>query len=405
MAVPFFRPEIGENEINEVVDSLKSGWLTTGPKCKKFEEDVADFIGVKHALAVNSATSALHLALEAIGVGEGDLVFVPSMTFTATAEVVRYLGGTPVLIDCDEESFCISPEHLEATIKKLLDNQAVPGVSHPSDKKLKAVMPVHFAGQMADVESITQIAEKYSLDIIDDAAHALPSFYRKDENSNWVMAGKTAKATALSFYANKTMTTGEGGMLLTDDDDLAKRAAIMRLHGISRDAWDRFKTAGSWYYEIVAPGYKYNMTDIAAAIGIHQLKRVEEFRDLRAKGAGLYNEKLKDLEAVKTPRTLLNRKHAWHIYALQVLEDKLTINRNQFIDEMTKREIVCSVHYTPLHRQPYYRDTYNYKPEDFPVTDKICRQEITLPLFPSITENEIDEVVGAIKEICEEFGK
>jgi len=405
MAVPFFVPEIGDDEIAEVIDSMKSGWLTTGPKCKQFEQDMAKFLGVKHALAVNSATSALHLALEAIGIVENDLVFVPSMTFTATAEVVRYLNATPVLVDCQEDSFCIDPEHLRHLIQRLKNNQAVPGVKDPQGKTLKAIMPVHYAGQMADVEAISQIAEEFGLEIIDDAAHALPSAYRKDENSPWIMAGKCAKATALSFYANKTMTTGEGGMLLTDDDEIAKRASVMRLHGISRDAWDRFKTAGSWYYEVVAPGYKYNMTDIAAAIGIHQLKKITAFRDGRSRGAMLYNQKLENLAEVLTPQTLPNRQHAWHIYVLRVLTDKLSIDRDAFIEELTKREIVCSVHYTPLHRHPYYRDTYNYKAEDFPVTENICQQVITLPLFPSITEEQIDEVSEAVTEVCRKYRK
>jgi len=405
MAVPFFVPEIGDDEIAEVIDSMKSGWLTTGPKCKQFEQDMAKFLGVKHALAVNSATSALHLALEAIGIVENDLVFVPSMTFTATAEVVRYLNATPVLVDCQEDSFCIDPEHLRHLIQRLKNNQAVPGVKDPQGKTLKAIMPVHYAGQMADVEAISQIAEEFGLEIIDDAAHALPSAYRKDENSPWIMAGKCAKATALSFYANKTMTTGEGGMLLTDDDEIAKRASVMRLHGISRDAWDRFKTAGSWYYEVVAPGYKYNMTDIAAAIGIHQLKKITAFRDGRSRGAMLYNQKLENLAEVLTPQTLPNRQHAWHIYVLRVLTDKLSIDRDAFIEELTKREIVCSVHYTPLHRHPYYRDSYDYKAEDFPVTENICQQVITLPLFPSITEEQIDEVSEAVTEVCRKYRK
>ncbi|MFG1489536.1 DegT/DnrJ/EryC1/StrS family aminotransferase, partial [Oceanospirillum sp. HFRX-1_2] len=367
-------------EIAEVVDSLRSGWVTTGPKAKQFESDFAEFLGATtlQCISVNSATAGLHLALEALGVGPGDEVVVPSYTFTATAEVVRYLGGTPVFIDVDSDTFNITAEAFEAAITP----------------KTKVVMPVHFAGLACDMDAIIHVAKKHDIRIVEDAAHALPTRY-----NDKLVGTLDTDFTVFSFYANKTMTTGEGGMVVTHDEELAKRCRVMRLHGISRDAFDRYtSTKPSWFYEVVAPGYKYNMPDIAAAIGLHQLKRLNGFQKKRSDMAAYYHKALSGLP-LKLPA--LPRKgcsHAWHLYPVR-LSEQAGISRDRFIELMAAEGVGCSVHFIPLHLQPYWRDKFNLSSTDFPVSQAAFESEVSLPLYTKMTIGDLDRVIEAIKKV------
>lgn len=378
-SVPFFRPSIGEEEIAEVVDCLRNGWLTTGAKAMRFEQEFAEFIGGGvQAIAVNSATAALHLALEAIGIGPGDEVIVPSYTFTATGEVIRYLGATPVFVDCDIRTFNLRADDFEAAI---------------SDQT-KAVMPVHFAGLACDMTAINAVAEQHGIAVVDDAAHALPTRH------NGRMIGDCgARATAFSFYANKTMTTGEGGMLVTMDEALADRARKMRLHGISRDVFNRFTDAkASWRYDIVAPGFKYNMTDIAAGIGLHQLKKVVEFRDARAALCRRYDEQLARLPLLLPAAGGSDDYHSRHLYIVR-LSEAAPVERDKAIEALQARNIGVSVHYTPLHQMSYWQESCGLQQGAFPNAEVIGESCISLPLFPGMSVKEQDYVVTALSEI------
>lgn len=376
--LPFALPELGEEEIAEVVDTLKSGWITTGPKVKRFEADFCAFLGdpAIHAIAVNSATAGLHLALEALGIGPGDEVITTTHTFTATAEVVRYLGADVVLVDVDPATLCIDLDAIERAITP----------------RTKAVMPVHYGGLAVDMPALLALAERHGLKVVDDAAHALPA------TSHGRLIGTTsAHATVFSFYANKTMTTGEGGMVVTRDEAMARRMRTMRLHGMSRDAFDRFQsTVPSWYYEIVAPGFKYNLTDIAAALGIHQLKRLRGFQQRREHLAQHYDAALADLPLILPPRPMKGDVHAWHLYAIR-LGDEAKVSRDVFIERLFAAGIGCSVHYIPLHLQPYWRDRYGLKPEMFPAAHKVWERTVSLPLYTRMTEADVDRVVAAVK--------
>ena len=340
--LPFALPDIGEDEIAEVVDTLRSGWITTGPKAKRFEADFAAFLGDTslHCLAVNSATAGLHLALEAIGVGPGDEVITTTHTFTATAEVVRYLGADVKLVDIDPVTLNIDRLAIEAAITP----------------RTKAILPVHYAGLAADMPAILAIAQRHGLKVIEDAAHALPTTI-----GGQLVGTLASDATVFSFYANKTITTGEGGMLVTRNAELAARARVMRLHGMSRDAFDRFTaTAPSWHYEIVAPGFKYNLTDIAAALGLQQLKKARAFQQRRAELAALYDAALAGLPVVTPPWPPAGDTHAWHLYVLR-LGDGTRVDRNTFIERLFAAGIGASVHYIPLHLHPYWRERYGLR--------------------------------------------
>lgn len=376
----FFVPDIGDAEINAVAETLRSGWLTTGPKTKEFERRFAERLGVKHAVAVNSATAALHLALDAIGVGRDDEVIVPTLTFASTAEVVVLLGGRPVLVDIRPDSLCIDPNKIEAAITQ----------------RTKAIMPVHYAGQPCDMNAILDIARRRGLKVIEDAAHALPAQYQGQ------VIGTLGDITCFSFYANKTITTGEGGMLVTNDDGFADRARIMSLHGISRDAWKRFTAEGTWYYEILHAGYKYNMTDVAAALGLVQLGRCDEFWQRRQECARRYNQLLGDLDEVVLPKVNEGVQHAWHLYVVQLAVEKLSLTRNQFIDELKARGIGTSVHYTPLHMHPFYRDTFGYRPGDLPVAQDVYQRIVSLPLYAKMSESDQQRVSRAVHQIVAE---
>ena len=376
--LPFALPEIGEAEIAEVVDTLRSGWLTTGPKTKRFEDDFTAFLGDSslQSLAVNSATAGLHLALEALGIGPGDEVITTTHTFTATAEVVRYLGADVKLVDIDPATLCIDPNEIERAVSA----------------KTKAIIPVHYGGLAADMSAILGIARRHGLKVVEDAAHALPA------TSDGQLIGTLASdATVFSFYANKTITTGEGGMVVTRNPALAKRMRTMRLHGMSRDAFDRFTAkVPSWYYEIVAPGFKYNLTDIAAAIGIHQLARAEAFQQRRAAIAARYDNALAGLPIVTPPKPRHGERHGWHLYSIR-LADAAPIGRDARIERLFAGGIGCSVHYIPLHLQPYWRDRYGLEASAFPNSQHAYQRMLSLPIYTRMSDADVDRVATALR--------
>ena len=377
--LPFALPEIGEEEIAEVVDTLRSGWVTTGPKARKFEEAFVRYLGDDslQAIAVNSATAGLHLALEALGIGPGDEVITTTHTFTATAEVVRYLGADVKLVDIDPATLNIDPAAIEAAITP----------------RTKAIMPVHYAGLSVDMDAIAAIARKHGLKVVEDAAHALPTTWRGQ-----MIGTLQSDAVVFSFYANKTMTTGEGGMLVTRDADLAARAKVMRLHGINRDAFDRFTAkVPSWYYEIVAPGFKYNLTDIAAALGLHQLKRLQAFQARRTELAAAYAQALAGLPLRLPPQPLAGDVHAWHLYVVE-LSDEAPVTREAFIESLYADGIGCSVHYIPLHQHPYWKAHYDLKAEDFPHSQRAYERIVSLPLYTRMTEADVQRVAAAARK-------
>lgn len=377
--LPFALPDIGEEEINEVVHAMRSGWVTTGPKTKQFEADFVQWLGGGvEAIAVNSATSGLHLALEALGIGPGDEVITTAYTFTASAEVMRYLGAHPVLVDIDPNTFNIDPARIEAAVTP----------------RTKAIMPVHFAGLGCDMQAILAIARKHNLKVVEDAAHALPT--RVDGKLVGTLA---SDVTVFSFYATKTITTGEGGMVVCRDADIAKRCRLMRLHGINRDAFDRYTSnKPSWYYEIVAPGFKYNLSDVASAMGIHQLRKADVFQQQRQQMADRYSAELAGLPLLLPPCAPVGGLHAWHLYVLR-LSDAATISRDDFIQAMFDRGIGCSVHFIPLHLHPYWRDTYKLRPEDFPKALDSFQRAVSLPLYTKMTSNDQTRVISAVKAI------
>ena len=378
--LPFALPEIGEAEIAEVVDTLRSGWVTTGPKTRRFEQDFAAFLGEPglHAMAVNSATAGLHLALEALGIGPGDEVITTTHTFTATAEVVRYLGADVVLVDIDPATLCIAVDAVERAITP----------------RTKAVIPVHYAGLSADMARLVPLAKQHGLKIVEDAAHALPT-----TTGGRLVGTLDSDATVFSFYANKTITTGEGGMVVARDEALAKRIQVMRLHGISRDAFDRFTaTVPSWYYEIVAPGFKYNLTDIASALGLHQLKRAREFQAKRQSIAQAYGEALVGLPLILPPQPAAGELHSWHLYVVR-LADAAPITRDAFIEGLFAAGIGCSVHYIPLHLQPYWRERYALKAADFPHSQHAYERMLSLPMYSRMTEADVARVAAAARRL------
>ena len=381
MPVPFFRPSIGDAEIEAVVECLKSGWLTTGPKTREFEEQFAAVIGGGvHALAVNSATAALHLGVDALGIGPGDEVIVPTLTFTATAEVVRYMGATPVFVDCDPATLCIDPQLAEEAITE----------------RTRMIMPVHFAGRMCDMTALREIADRHGLKILDDAAHAFPASH---QGQSVGLAG--ADVTAFSFYANKTMTTGEGGMLVTRDADLADRARTMRLHGIDRDVFNRFTDPrASWLYDVVAPGYKYNLTDIASAMGSVQLARRREFVERRTALAKRYDAAFSDMPLILPPHPAPGDTHSWHLYIVQIAAGSAA-NRDELIAALRERGVATSVHYRPLHQMAFW-SSYSAG-GSFPAADAYFERCVSLPLFMSMTDGEQDQVIEAVRSaICDD---
>jgi len=374
--LPFARPDIGEAEIDAVARAMRSGWVTTGPETKAFEQEFAAYLGGGvQAIAVNSATAGLHLALEAIGIGPGDEVIAPTLTFTATVEVVRYLGADAVLVDVDPVTLNIDPARIEAAITP----------------RTRAIVPVHYGGLACDMGAIFAIAQRHGLHVVEDAAHALPATFQG------ALVGQLASAaTVFSFYANKTITTGEGGMVVTRDEALAARMRVMRLHGISRDAFDRFSSrTPAWYYEIVAPGFKYNMGDMAGALGRVQLARLPAFVQRRAQLAARYLTELQDLPLVLPAQPPTGDTHAWHLFVLR-LSDAACVTRDAVIEALAAAGIGTSVHYVPLHRQPYWRDRYGLTPAQFPVADAAYQRMFSIPLFTAMSDEEQGRVIAAL---------
>jgi dTDP-4-amino-4,6-dideoxygalactose transaminase len=377
--LPFALPDIGDDEINEVVDSLKSGWVTTGPKARQFEHNFAGFIGGGvEAVAVNSATAGLHLALEAIGIGVDDEVITTPYTFTATAEVIRYLGAHPIFVDINPNTFNIDPKKIEEAITS----------------RTKAIIPVHFAGLSCEMNEIIKIANEYNLKIVEDAAHALPT-----TNNGEIIGSLNTDATVFSFYATKTITTGEGGMVVTRNPDIAERCRIMRLHGISRDIFDRYKSEKpTWHYDVIAPGYKYNMMDLSAAVGIHQLKKASTFQQRRKEIASRYNEAFINLPIILPPNASESDIHAWHLYVIRLTENS-KISRDVFIQEMINRGIGCSVHFIPLHILTYWKERYSLKEVDYPNAYHAYTHAVSLPIYTKMSDSDVDRVISAVMEI------
>lgn len=384
--LPYSLPDIGDAEQAAVRETLASGWVTTGPKCKEFEDAFAAYMGSDvTALAVNSATSGLHLALEALGVGPGDEVIVPTMTFTATAEIVRYLGADVRFADLDPATLNIDPADIRRRITE----------------RTKAIIVVHYGGLCCDMDEIGAIAREHGLRVVEDAAHAFPTTW-----NGRLVGTLDSDATIFSFYANKTMTTGEGGMVVSRDSAMIERMRAMRLHGINRDAFSRFQSkTPAWYYEVVAPGFKYNMTDIAAAMGCVQLTRIDEFVEKREALARRYDELLQGLPLILPPRPRQGDVHAWHIYAIRLQEGTGTLDtRARFIERLSEAGIGTSVHYIPLHRQPYWRDRYNLDPAAYPQADLAYHQLVSLPLYTKMSLSDVDRVVSAIRRTLDEPG-
>lgn len=375
--LPFHVPEIDDEDIDAVVSVMRSGWLTTGAKARQFEQEFAAKVGARYAVALNSCTAALHLALEAIGLQEGDEVLVPTMTFAATAEVVTYFKAKPVLIDCLPTTLNMDPELIERAITP----------------RTKAVIPVHFAGQPCEMTRILEIARRHDLRVIEDAAHAFPASYKGKA------IGSIGDYTCFSFYATKNITTGEGGMVTTDDPDQADRIRRMSLHGLSRDAWKRYTNQGSWYYDIVAPGFKYNLTDMAAALGLTQLHKAERFWKTRERYAALYAKGFRDLPEITPLMIHDDVQHAWHLYVIQLDLDRLRISRQAFIEGLQQKQIGCSVHFIPLHLHPYYRETGHYSRADFPVASQAFDRMVSLPLYSKMSEEDVHRTIQVVREL------
>lgn len=389
MIVPFAKIDCSGNEKAYVQRVLESGWLTTAGKAFEFEKRFGQATGAEFACAVNSCTAALHLGLEAMGVGPGDKIMVQSMTFTSSAEIIRYLGADPVFLDCDPHTRLLTPEIVEGAIRR-----------HP---EAKVLIVVHFGGQAAQMvddngkTGILGVCKKNGLRILEDAAHAFPTKH------DGKMVGTLGDVTCFSFYANKTITTGEGGMLVTADKGIWERAKAMRLHGINRDIWDRYSShKPNWEYDVIAPGFKYNMPDVNAAIGLAQLERAEELRNAREFCCRYYNEHLDGIECLELPEIRCAwEDHACHLYPV-IIKDSAPVSRNKFIETLGDKGIGTSVHYKPLHRMTYYRDTYNLMPEDFPNTEYIWRGTVSLPVYPGLGSNELAYICSSIKEVLHE---
>jgi len=379
--LPFHRPCIEDDEIAEVVETLRGGWLTTGPRSKQFEREFTAYVGAQHGVAVNSATAAMHLALEAIGLQPGDEVIIPAYTFTATGEVVMYFGARPVLVDVDPATLNIDPAAVEAAISE----------------RTRAIISVDLAGVPCDYTALRAICDWHDLVLIGDAAHALPSRYRGQ------MIGTVADLTAFSFYVTKPLATGEGGMLVTDNPTWAERAQVMSLHGMSRDAWKRHTAEGSWYYEVVAPGFKYNFTDVAAALGLRQLTKQDRFLADRAAIATHYNAAFSEVPEVQAPTVPADVETSWHLYLLRLNLERLTVDRAKVIEALNAENIGTSVHFIPLHLHPAYSERYGYTPDSFPVAYHEYKRAISLPIFPGMSPDDVDDVVAAVTRVVSHY--
>ncbi|HET9496681.1 MAG TPA: DegT/DnrJ/EryC1/StrS family aminotransferase [Chloroflexia bacterium] len=379
--LPFALPDLDDSEMLNIKQVLESGWITTGPRTRQFEAEFARYVGARHAIAVNSCTAAMHLALEAIGLEAGDEVITTPYTFAATAEVVRYFGARPVFVDVDPHTLNIRPDLIEGAVTP----------------QTRAIMPVHIAGLPTDMDAVSEVARAYNLPVIEDAAHAFPAWYRGR------MVGSLSDFTCFSFYATKTITTAEGGMVCTDNDAWAERCRIMALHGISQDAWKRYSAEGTWYYEVVAPGFKYNMTDIAAAMGQAQLAKAERMLERRREIAWRYNAAFSELPELQLPPDSGESRHAWHLYLLRLNLDMLRIDRAEFVQALKNRNIGASVHFIPLHLHPYYRDLYGYHPEDYPAAFAEYLRVLSLPVYSKMSDRDVDDVISAVQEVVRSY--
>lgn len=376
--LPFHSPLIEEDDIDGVVDTLRSGWITTGPRVREFESEVAGYVGTKHAVALNSCTAALHLALLAAGVHPGDEVITSPYTFASTAAVIEWIGARPVFVDIDSATFNMDVSEIESRITP----------------KTRAIVPVHIAGQPCDMDLIMGLARDHGLAVIEDAAHAFSAQYRGR------MIGTIGDFTAFSFYATKNLTTAEGGMVVTGNHEAAEKMRLLSLHGMSRDAWQRYDARGSWYYEVLEAGYKYNMTDIQASLGLSQLRKIGRCQAIRERYARMYSEAFVALPQVGVPLVRDDVVHAWHLYVIQLDLEKLTIDRAGFIEALKALNVGTSVHFIPLHMQPYYRNSYGYKPDDFPRARQVYERAVSLPLYPRMTEDDVRYVIRAVTEVA-----
>jgi len=382
MTVPFHVAAVGEEEAQAAAEVIRSGWLTMGTRTFEFERRFAAYVGARHAIAVCSGTAGLHLALEAAGIKSGDEVLVPATTFTATGEVVCYLGAKPVLVDVQPGSMNLDPEDAARKVTP----------------RTRAIMPVHLSGMPCDMQEIHDLASKHQLHIIEDAAHSLPASYRGTP------IGAMSGISVFSFYATKTLTTGEGGMVTTENDATAERMRIMRLHGIERDAWKRYSSDGSWFYQVLEAGFKYNMTDLAAAIGLVQLGKCDELCAARQAIMERYTAAFSAIPAVEVPQDYSDRKSSWHLYILRLKLEQLSIDRDRFISELKQRGIGTSVHFIPLHLHPFYQKRFGYRPSDLPNAEAQYRRVISLPIYPTMSDAEIKAVITAVSEVASSFG-
>jgi perosamine synthetase len=397
--VPFFRPDIGDAEIQEVVATLQSGWLTTGPRVKQFEASFAAAVHATHAIALNSCTAALHLAVRALGLRPGDGVLVPAMTFAATAEVVQYEGGIPILVDCDPRTLNMDLSDAERKVSRLASGASLAGV--PRHLHVAGMIPVHVGGMMMNIDDITAFARRHDLWVVEDAAHAFPAAWRRSSAESWQWCGqRTSSITCFSFYANKTITTGEGGMAVTDDADLARRLRSLSLHGLSHDAWNRYSGGSSWDYRIIEAGYKYNLTDIAAAIGIHQLARANSMREARESIAQEYIAHLSDIEEIELPAVDDERVHAWHLFPIRVRPAVPNLDRDSLLNTLRANGVSCSVHWRPLHLHPHYEQTFGWSAADLPIASEVWPRLVSLPIFSAMKAAEIEAVIGAVRSAC-----
>ena len=403
MRVPFFRPDLGDAEIAEVVAVMRSGWLTTGPRVRQFEEAFAQAVGARYAVAVSSATAALHLALDAVGLRTGQAVLVPTMTFAATAEVVGHFGAFPILVDCDPVTLGLDLEDADRKLAALRKGTLSDRI--PADAPVAGVIPVHVGGYVLSYDALWKFAEHHGLWIIEDAAHAFPAAWRHGDDTPWVRCGEdTASVTCYSFYANKTITTGEGGMAVTGDAEIAARIRTLSLHGMTRDDPAGAERLGRWEDDIVAPGYKYNLTDLAAAIGIHQLARAEEMRCKRERIAETYLSGLAGIDQLALPPVSNDRLCSWHLFIVRLRLESMPIDRREFVQELRRLGVSCSVHWKPLHLHPYYQATYKWDPGLFSVATDLWHRLVSLPIFPTMSDDEISHVVSSVRALCSRRG-
>jgi perosamine synthetase len=396
--VPFFRTALTDTEVAEVVACLRSGWLTTGPRVRQFESEFATAVGAVHAVALNSCTAALHLAVEALGLQPGDAVLVPTLTFAATAEVVRYQGAVPILVDCDPVTGNMDLADAERKVAQLAGGVAAAVLT---GLRPVGVMPVHVGGHMLDVAAVSAFAARHGLWVVEDAAHAFPAAWRPSAGAPWQSCGAdTAQVTCFSFYANKTLTTGEGGMAVTADPNLAERMRMMSLHGLSTDAWGRYAGRGKWDYRILAPGFKYNLTDVAAALGLGQLARAEQMRVEREAIARRLIAGFAGVDEIELPAAHSDRLLSWHLFPIRLRLDRLAIDRNTFFDELRGNGVGCSVHWRPLHLHPYYEQTYGWTPESCPQATALWQRLVSLPIFPGMRDDEISRVIEVVSGLC-----